>query len=232
MYKLFCFPFAGSSATSYVKWTTYFNDEIEVIPVELAGHGKRLYENFYTNFNEMVDDCFEIVMEHLQPETKFAFWGHSMGGYLAFSIASQMAKRKLNYPQQLFLSGCMPPSKTTYKDFHTLNDERLIEEISKLGATDKKIFSDPNVKNLFLPIIRADFFLLTTFEYTKNIKIGSNLKIINGKEDPNINFHYLNEWEEYTIKECEYAFFTGDHFYFFHHMDEIVKIIKDSLFSV
>lgn len=54
--NLFCLPCAGGSATFYSKWNKLIDSSIEVIPIELKGRGFRMSEDFYLNFEEMIDD--------------------------------------------------------------------------------------------------------------------------------------------------------------------------------
>lgn len=39
--KLFCIPYAGGSASIYLRWKKYFKEQVEIYPIELAGRGKR-----------------------------------------------------------------------------------------------------------------------------------------------------------------------------------------------
>lgn len=59
--KLFCLPYGGGSAYSYLKWKSNLADLIELCPVELAGRGKRFHEPYYSNIDEAVDDVYKQI---------------------------------------------------------------------------------------------------------------------------------------------------------------------------
>lgn len=54
MHKLFCLPYAGSSCNIYYPWKSKFPSSIEIVPIELAGRGKRFDEPQYKEFNQAV----------------------------------------------------------------------------------------------------------------------------------------------------------------------------------
>jgi surfactin synthase thioesterase subunit len=47
--KLFCVPYAGGSAKTFLGWKKWLDPGIELIPVELAGRGARVKDQFYGN---------------------------------------------------------------------------------------------------------------------------------------------------------------------------------------
>ena len=95
--KLFCFPHAGGSASIYLKWNNVLGDnlELEIIPLEYKGHGFRMDEDFYVDFNEMVEDMLSYTLNKLNPDESFMLFGHSMGAYVAFKIANLLRKKHI-----------------------------------------------------------------------------------------------------------------------------------------
>lgn len=58
--RLLCLPYAGGSAASiYLPWKRKLKEEVEVIPLELAGRGKRIKEPLLQSVDEMVTDLIE-----------------------------------------------------------------------------------------------------------------------------------------------------------------------------
>lgn len=51
--KLICIPYAGGSAQVYKKWEKYIHSSVEVVPIELAGRGKRLLNPFIENIRKI-----------------------------------------------------------------------------------------------------------------------------------------------------------------------------------
>ncbi|MFH4077473.1 thioesterase domain-containing protein, partial [Acinetobacter baumannii] len=76
--KLFCFHHAGGSSSAYYNWKDYLNKDIEIIPIELAGRGKRLKVPVYTSMEEAVLDIYDLMKPNLDG-SPFAIFGHSVG---------------------------------------------------------------------------------------------------------------------------------------------------------
>lgn len=79
--KLFCIPYAGSSASIYSQWSSELGGIAEIIPVELAGRGRRIYDPLYRSFEEAVEDVTSIIVQQLN-ENPYAIFGHSLGQFL------------------------------------------------------------------------------------------------------------------------------------------------------
>lgn len=72
--KLFCWPFAGGSASYYLSWRQYLQENIEIIPVQLSGRGDRYTDKPYNNFGEMADEGYNYIINNVKGNDKFAFF--------------------------------------------------------------------------------------------------------------------------------------------------------------
>ena len=83
--RLFCFPYAGGDARTYSDWNERLGDGVEGCPVQLPGRGHRLAEPPLRQMQLVVEE----TARDLRPffDKPFAFFGHSMGGTLAFELA-------------------------------------------------------------------------------------------------------------------------------------------------
>ncbi len=57
--KLFCFPYAGGSASMYHHFRNRVKDTIELYPIEIVGKGSRMCEDFNRDFNELINDVIK-----------------------------------------------------------------------------------------------------------------------------------------------------------------------------
>jgi hypothetical protein len=57
--KLFCFPYAGGSATIFNKWRSYFNvdSDIELVPLELSRRGKVFRNHCILDCRKLLKIC-------------------------------------------------------------------------------------------------------------------------------------------------------------------------------
>lgn len=106
--KLFCIPYAGGSATNYLRWKRYSDSAIEIVPIELKGRGGRSTTAFYENFQEVVDDVYNSIKFELG-KSDYALFGHSFGSMIVYEVIKKIRQAKDQDPVHVFFSGCGPP---------------------------------------------------------------------------------------------------------------------------
>lgn len=227
--KLLCFPYAGASASVYNSWKKYFDERIELVPIELAGRGKRFSEPLYNNMVEAIDDLYDVINPHINTGP-YAFFGHSMGSWLVYELIHRMMKWRYEDPVHLFFSGRRAPHVIEEgKNYSEMDDEEFLDEIIKLGGLTQDIIENENFINVFLPIIRTDLNMLDHYQYEKKCKnLDCDITVLYGEQD-NIPITYIQEWAMHTNKTCHIHAFKGDHFYFTKEMNRLADIINTVL---
>ena len=76
----------------YYKWKKYINDNIEIVPLELKGRGKRIDQKFSLSMKAVVDDLYQELISYLDAESDkpYALFGHSMGSTIVFELAHKL----------------------------------------------------------------------------------------------------------------------------------------------
>lgn len=225
--KLFCLPHAGGFAMYYNQWKRYVDKSIKIIPVELTGRGRRIKEPFYNNFNEAVSDLFNEINMELDG-SEFAFFGHSMGSTLAYELTYKIKEMKNQEPINLFLSGRYPPHIRKNKDkLHLLSDKDFTKEIIKYGGMPAEVVKEKKLMEMVIPILKADFKILDSYEYTKkDNKLNCEISVLVGKDDNGAKIEELKEWNEHTNSGCNIFQFDGGHFYVNDNIEKITNIIN------
>ena len=228
--KLFCFPYAGASAAVYSSWKEYIQDEIQLVPVELAGRGKKIHEPLY----ETVDNAVTEILERLKGDLSdqpYAFFGHSMGAMLAHELVDRIKLLGLPTPVHVFFSGRSAPSVRPGADkkYHLLNETDFKEKVLSLGGTPPHFFEHPELMNLFLPVLRNDFRLCSNdFSERHRVPIDSPITVFIGKEE-DITAEGVDAWKNHTSLWCRIYYFRGGHFFINDFTEEIVRIINETL---
>lgn len=227
---LFCLPYAGGSATVYNKFNQYLDKNIEMVPIEYAGRGKRIKEEFYTDVSSAAEDVYNEAIKHMN-DCEFAFWGHSMGSVIAYEVCSRIRKNCGREPLCIFVSGRYPPHiKKQEKKLHILSDENFKEEILKIGGTPKEVFDNKELAQLFVPILRADYRIIEDYTMCGNpVKFKSQIIVLSGKKDKIVNRSELFEWQKYSESNISMYEFDGGHFFINNFTKEISNIINNAL---
>lgn len=226
---LFCIPYAGGSQTAYYKWRNGLDPSIQLEAIELKGRGKRINEIFYRNFEEAVNDIFDIIEDKIIKDD-YAIYGHSMGSLLAYELYYKINSKKLRKPKHIFFSGQNAPNNVNKgKLIHNLPNDEFMKEIMELGGTPKELLESKELLELFIPIMRNDFSILEKYIYMKKQeKIDCDISILSGKED-SIHSDDICVWKEHASKNVNIYEFEGDHFFIHNNLDKIIHIINTTI---
>ena len=229
--KLFCFPYAGGSASAYNKWKQYLDKNIELYTVELAGRGRRIYDPLYNSMAEAVDDVYKIIGSQIT-DVPYCFFGHSMGGIIAYELALKIRELKKPQPIHIFFSGRGAPhvrGSGDEKNIHTLSEEEFKKEIIELGGTPKEFFEHPELLDVLLPMLRSDFKIAECYQ-GKNaiVPFDHDITVFIGKEE-DVTAEQMHGWREQTSGICTIHYFNGDHFFVNEETKKVVEIINKIL---
>lgn len=125
---LFCFPYAGGSESIYNKWRNYLHPNIELQPIYYAGRGRRFQEGCYHDMDDVTNDIFENINRYIY-KSNYSFFGHSMGGLIAYELCKKMVREGFLPPTHIFLSGIKPPNHVRRKKVHNLPEKEFKKNI-------------------------------------------------------------------------------------------------------
>lgn len=231
--NLYCIPFAGASASMYLSWRKFLEPyDICVKPLELRGRGKRYDEKAYETMEEAVEDIYGLLIRQQGDGCEpYALYGHSMGCIIVFELIHLLERKSYTMPEHVFLSGRYPPHIVKAgKKIHLLEGEELVREILSIGGTDDSILCDSTLQNIFLPIIKADYKILETYEYRSyEKKILCAVTVVNGMQDDRVNYDEALMWKEYCKGYLNFKFLPGDHFFVRSKIEEVTNMIISTL---
>src|SRR5262249_19507520 len=104
--RLFCFPYAGASASMFRPWQSEIHPGIEICGVQLPGRGARFGEAPFKRLSQILDALTENLRGAF--DLPFAFFGHCMGALIAFELARRL-RREGREPLHLIVSALPPP---------------------------------------------------------------------------------------------------------------------------
>lgn len=227
---LFCLPFAGGSATLiYNKWKSKLSPEIILKPIELAGRGNRILEDFYEGVPEAVADICKLMEEENPKGYDFAIFGHSMGAFLAYEVTQKLYAEGKKMPRHLFFSARHAPNIMKSRNFSGLDNETFKKRILELGATPKEVFNNLELQKIFIPILRSDFKIAEAPLIRDTITpLPCDLTVLIG-EDEDITVEEAEAWKLHTTKRCTVHYIKGGHFFILSNEYRVLDIVDNEL---
>jgi surfactin synthase thioesterase subunit len=229
--RLFCLPYAGGSAASYREWNERASGFGQVCPLELPGRGGRSGEPPVSRLPLLVDMVADALAEYL--DRPYALFGHSMGGLLAFELCRVLNDRGLPQPAHLFVSGAAPPELPRPRlPVHAAPDTDVLEELRFIGGTPPEILDDPELVEMLLPVLRADFSVLETYQYRARPPLSVPMTVFGGDADPVVASTRMQRWQRHTRARSRLIVLSGDHFFLHSAAAEVMRAITDVLRQV
>lgn len=226
--RLFCFPYAGGAAHLFRQWPQKVGSDVEICAVEPPGRGTRMRENPFTNLFDLVDAAAPVLAPYM--DCPFAFFGHSMGALISFELARYLRKTGRKEPSHLFLSGCRAPQLAhTRAVTYNLPEPDLIEDLRRLKGTPDEVLGHPELLQLMLPLLRADFAITQTYRYAEEAPLSCPLTIFGGLEDDEATREHLSPWREHTTGAFSLHMLPGDHFFLHTSQDLLFEIVRQEL---
>jgi len=218
---LFCFPYAGGGASAFREWTTGLDGIIDVCPIQLPGREERICESGYTEMKKLVQDIADTI-EDIVEKRECYFYGHSMGGKIAYETALELSKRgKKIY--HMFISGCEAPHTKISNMIHNLPDDEFRKEIISFEGTPEELCQDKELFRFFMPLLKSDFTLAETYRAKKCCPLDCPISVMYGTEDGEAKYESVKEWKPYTSKNFDITAFNGGHFFIKSEMKSIWK---------
>jgi Predicted thioesterase involved in non-ribosomal peptide biosynthesis len=226
--RLFCFPYAGGSSNTYRSWQGLLPESIDVAPVQLPGRGERLSEPALPRLSGIVEALAHEIVPYL--DKPFAFFGHSMGALIGLELTRWLRKNHKPLPVHLFVSGRRAPQlPEPIGPAWDLPEQEFIERVRQLNGTPHDVLDHPELMQLIIPFLRADFAVCETYQHQAELPLECPLTVFGGIDDEEVSYEHLEPWREHTTSAYKLHLFPGDHFFVQTAHAEVVQVIAEEL---
>ncbi|MCX4800058.1 MULTISPECIES: alpha/beta fold hydrolase [unclassified Streptomyces] len=200
--KLFCLPPAGSNAESYRLWHPRLPRGVDVVPIDLPGHGTRLREPLIDEWDALVRDLSERLVRQI--DGPYAVLGHGLGALLAFEVLRALAGRAAP-PELLVVVGRNGPSAPLSCTAVHEPASTCLPGLPRLGdlphATD--------VARMFRPELRADLRLAERYVRRFGPRLSCPVLAVAGRQDRAADGVGMEVWRQETAGGCEAVWVDG-----------------------
>jgi len=230
--RLFCLPFAGGSAAVFHGWGERLKPDVEVWAAQPRARGMRFRENPLGSVAEMAEEYLEAMRPGLVTggARPYAFYGHSLGGLLAFELTRRIEAAGLLPPEQLFIGATVPPHMgLIHERIGHLQDAAFAEAIQeRYGGIPAEVMREPELLALFLPALKSDFVAYENHVHRLG-KVSVPMTVFAGEGDEASTAALLEEWERHTTGSFALEIMPGDHFFLTGSSDLVLRRIRRSL---
>ena len=160
----------------------------------------------------------------------FAFFGHSMGALILFELTRWLRRTKNPMPVHLFVSGRRAPQVPDRQPpSHNLPEPEFIQRLRELNGTPQEVLDHPELMQLMLPLLRADFSVCETYEYQVELPLNCPIAAFGGLEDIEVPREDIEPWRTETTGSFSLHMLPGDHFFLHTSQRDVTRVIDQRL---
>jgi medium-chain acyl-[acyl-carrier-protein] hydrolase len=209
--RLLCLPHAGAGAATYRAWGAGLPPEVGLCPIQPPGRESRSFEPPYRHVAPLVADLVDELDGIL--DTPYAVFGHSVGALVAFELVRQIRRSGLPMPMHLFVSGRHAPHLSSDQEqLRDLPTDELARTLAALGGTPSQVLADPDLLESIAPLLRADFSVNETYEYTVEAPLDVGITAFAATADARAERSQVAAWREHTSADFQLYLLPGGHF--------------------
>ncbi|MFS0896201.1 thioesterase II family protein [Mycolicibacterium litorale] len=219
---LFIFPHAGGSAVGYKPFARAFSMDAKRIAVQYPGRVGGHDVPDLASITALADDVYPMLRPSIAG-SRVAFFGHSMGGLLAFDIARRL-EQDGNPIAALFVSASPAPGHGGYEHLHQGSDDELLEMVATMTGTDSR-FVGGQFGATVLKTLR-NYGAITSYSCPPGTTLSCPVYAYAAADDAAVGYDSVCAWSEFTTGDFAVRTVAGDHFYITEHVDEVVADIE------
>lgn len=209
--RLICFPYAGAGASVFRSWAGGHVPDVEICAVQLPGRESRITELPVADLCELVPRLSDALEPYL--DRPFAFFGHSIGALVSFELARELRRTRSVEPVHLFVSGCPAPHHPDFDRLSELPESEFLGRLAQFNGTPPEVLQHPELMQLMLPTLRADFSLRDRYRHRDEAPLGCPITAFGGMDDGHVSGAKLEGWKRHTRERFQLWLFQGDHFF-------------------
>jgi len=210
-FRLFCFPHSGGGAAAFVRWQRRLPAGVELVSAHLPGREERYNEPALRRLDPLLDALVAGSTPGL--DLPFAFFGQSLGAWIAFYLTRRLRREGLRQPAHLFVASCRAPQLASrFPPLSGLQGDAFLRLVQQRYCTlPRQILQDPEMLRLVLLALHADISLFETIQYTPEAPLSCGISAYGGERDTAVSETEIRAWCEQTTSHFTSQMFLADH---------------------
>ncbi|MEV6365246.1 thioesterase II family protein [Nocardia asteroides] len=224
--RLVCLPHAGGSASYFIPVARALSPGCDVLAVQYPGRQDRRLEEPLKTVAELSDAVAEQLL--IWADRPLVIFGHSMGALVGFEVVHRLAENGCR-PAALIVSGRRAPNRVRAEAIHARTDEEILAEVGALGGTDPIMFSDPEMRQVILTTLRADYTAVENYLYIEREPLQMPIAAHIGLDDPRVTIDEARDWAQHTTGHFDIQTYSGGHFYLNEQASALIANLRRTL---
>lgn len=229
---LFCLPHAGGGASAFRGWADALAPEVEALPVYLPGRERRIGEPAVIDASVIAAAAATALKARGRPG--YAFYGHSLGGWLAFEVIKELTVLSVPPPVRLYVGAARPPHLGLLPELRGIAAApaaELGERLLALGGIPERLFDYPDLVDVVLRVMRADFGWLESYSYEPQPPLAVPIVAFAATDDGLASESDMVGWDRHTSAGMTLRRVNGSHLFAQELCDELTTYIKADLLA-
>jgi surfactin synthase thioesterase subunit len=196
-----------------------------MFPVQLPGRENRIDEPCRSDSAGLCSELTVALGPYFGEKT--AFFGHSMGGLLAFKLAAWLAEKGRPAPVHLFLSAA--PTPVENMGLQGAGEEDFLDRILSSGSVPKGVLCHEETLAAVRKALLGDHALLTDMLDGSERKVDIPFSLFAGQDDRMTPLAMVQGWNRFTTNVCSLTTYPGGHFFIRRRQMEMADQIARTL---
>ncbi|MBP2328427.1 surfactin synthase thioesterase subunit [Kibdelosporangium banguiense] len=186
---------------------------VTAAPLQLPGRERRLDEQPYRDLHAAADGLLPDALR-AAGAGPVALFGHCfLGAALAYELTRRIVGAGHNKVVHLFVSAARPPCAGRVSDVAGLTDDEFLAHVEKTTGFRHEAFDFPELRELLLPSLRADFEMDETYTSGNTEPLDVPVTAIFATGDTFVSRHDVDGWQKVTSAEFSLVGLPGGHMY-------------------
>ena len=137
-------------------------------------------------------------------------------------------------PMALVVSGVSAPdlfgrAPENYR--YNLPHEAFVEYLQTLDGTPEEFFAHPELMQMMLPVLRADFEICDTYRYQPEPALDVPIRALFGVDDHSVGRERMQAWSAHTLASFDFSEHPGGHFFVNHQWPLVGNVLNGVLMT-